>query len=82
MASSRSAERAGNLPFVELDQRYYKLLDDFEARFPAGPPSLLKADRLVVHGDVTFGAGVVVRGEVEIDASEPQRIEDGTVLGR
>jgi UTP--glucose-1-phosphate uridylyltransferase len=76
-----AASRAANLPLVELDPRFYKLLDAFEARFPSGPPSLLGADRLAVHGDVTFGAGVVVRGDVEIDASEPRRIEDGAILG-
>ena len=73
-------ERAQSLPFVELDSDYYKLLDDFEARFPDGAPSLREADRLVVHGDVTFGRDVVVRGAVEIDADEPKRLEPGTVL--
>ena len=73
-------ERADSLPFVELDSNYYKLLDDFEARFPDGAPSLRDAERLVVHGDVTFGRDVVVRGAVEIDADEPKRLEPGTVL--
>jgi UTP--glucose-1-phosphate uridylyltransferase len=73
-------ERRDRLPFVELDKRYYRLLDDFDARFPDGPPSLREADRLVVHGDVTFGAGVVVRGAVEVHAEAPMRIEPGTVL--
>ncbi|MGZ4255418.1 MAG: UTP--glucose-1-phosphate uridylyltransferase [Solirubrobacteraceae bacterium] len=73
-------ERAQSLPFVELDSDYYKLLDDFEARFPDGAPSLREAERLVVHGDVTFGRDVVVRGAVEIDADEPKRLEPGTVL--
>jgi UTP--glucose-1-phosphate uridylyltransferase len=41
-------------PLVDLDPRYYKLLADFEARFPSGPPSLVRADRLVVRGDVVF----------------------------
>jgi UTP--glucose-1-phosphate uridylyltransferase len=77
-----AAARAGNLPLVELDPRFYKLLDAFDARFPSGAPSLLAADRLAVHGDVTFGAGVLVRGDVEIDTSEPLRIEDGAVLAR
>jgi UTP--glucose-1-phosphate uridylyltransferase len=45
---------------VDLDPRFYKRLDDFEARFPAGPPSLAQAARFVVRGDVTFGAGTVV----------------------
>jgi UTP--glucose-1-phosphate uridylyltransferase len=73
-------ERAENLPYVELDSRYYKLLDRFEERFPSGPPSLREAERLVVHGDVTFGAGVVIRGAVELERDEPDRIDDGAVL--
>jgi UTP--glucose-1-phosphate uridylyltransferase len=74
------AQRSQSLPFVELDKRFYRLLDEFEARFPDGPPSLRQAQRLVVHGDVTFGAGVVVRGEVELDTDEPMQISPGTVL--
>jgi UTP--glucose-1-phosphate uridylyltransferase len=68
------------LPYVELDPRYYRLLDGFERRFPAGPPSLRAAERLTVRGDVTFGPGVVVRGAVELEADEPTRIEDGAIL--
>jgi UTP--glucose-1-phosphate uridylyltransferase len=70
----------GRLPFVELDPRHYKLIDDFERRIPEGPPSLREAERLVVHGDVTFRRGVVIRGAVEIDAQAPRVIEPGTVL--
>jgi UTP--glucose-1-phosphate uridylyltransferase len=74
-------ERAGKLPYVDLDKRVYGVLERFDAHFPAGSPSLREAQRLVVHGDVTFGADVVVRGDAEVDAEEPTRIEDGTVLG-
>jgi UTP--glucose-1-phosphate uridylyltransferase len=81
MIVSPIPERANNLPYVDLDKRFYGVIDRFEARFPAGSPSLREAERLVVHGDVTFGAGVVVRGDVELDAAEPLRIEDGAVLG-
>ncbi|MEA2213144.1 MAG: UTP--glucose-phosphate uridylyltransferase [Solirubrobacteraceae bacterium] len=73
-------ERADRLPYVELDPRYYKLIDEFERRFPSGPPSLREADRLVVHGDVTFGAGVVVRGAVELEAESPRELAAETVL--
>jgi UTP--glucose-1-phosphate uridylyltransferase len=74
-------ERAeAGMPYVELDPSYYKLMDAFDARFPDGAPSLVGAERLVVHGDVTFGAGVVVRGAVEIEAPEPRVIASGAVL--
>jgi UTP--glucose-1-phosphate uridylyltransferase len=71
-----------DLPYVELDPAFYKLMDAFEARFPEGPPSLVEASRLVVRGDVTFGAGVVVRGAVEIGTEEPRSIQAGTMLGQ
>ncbi|MGH2859301.1 MAG: UTP--glucose-1-phosphate uridylyltransferase [Solirubrobacteraceae bacterium] len=67
-------------PYVELDKRYYRLIDGFERRFPDGAPSLREAQRLVVHGDVTFAGGVRVRGAVTVDAATPMRIEAGTVL--
>jgi UTP--glucose-1-phosphate uridylyltransferase len=73
-------ERRDRLPYVELEPRFYKLLDEFEPRFPEGPPSLREAERLQVRGDFTFGAGVVVRGSVELNAEDPTRIEPGTVL--
>jgi UTP--glucose-1-phosphate uridylyltransferase len=73
-------ERVGRLPFVELDKRFYKLVDEFEARFAKGVPSLREAERLVVSGDITFGAGVVVRGAVELDAEQPSTVPDGAVL--
>jgi UTP--glucose-1-phosphate uridylyltransferase len=74
------AERRGSLPYVELDKRYYRLIDEFERRFPDGPPSLRGAERLVVDGDVTFGARVTVQGAVSLHAEKPTRIDDGAVL--
>jgi len=74
------ADRAENLPYVELDSEFYKLLDDFEQRFPDGAPSLREAERLIVHGDVTFCGGVRVRGAVELKAPEPMRIDAGATL--
>ena len=70
-------------PFVDLDPRFYKLLPGFEARFPAGPPSLKACERFVVRGDVHFGARVTARGRVELEAGdeEPLRIPDGAVIG-
>ena len=66
---------------VDLDAKYYKLLGDFEPRFPHGPPSLVGCTRLTVRGDVTFGAGVEAHGEVTVDASvDGTTVADGTVL--
>jgi UTP--glucose-1-phosphate uridylyltransferase len=75
-------ERDGDEPFVALDPEYFATIADFDARFPAGPPSLAGAERFVVHGDVTFGAGVVARGAIEIAApdGEALRVPDGAVL--
>jgi len=73
-------ERVGKLPYVELDPDFYKLLDEFEKRFPGGAPSLRDAERFVVHGDVTFDEGVRVCGAVELDVEEPTRIAAGTTL--
>jgi UTP--glucose-1-phosphate uridylyltransferase len=73
-------ERASNLPYVELDKRYYKLIDDFERRFPAGPPSLRLAERLVVSGDVTFGADMIVLGPVSVSVDHPTTLDAGTTL--
>lgn len=68
----------GPEPLVTLDGDFYKLLPDFEQRFPAGVPSLRRCQRLQVDGDVTFGAGVVITGDVEITG--PRHIPDGTEL--
>ena len=81
LTAEMAVQALGALPFVELDPSVYRLLDEFERRFPGGPPSLRSAQRLVVRGDVTFGAGVVVRGSVELDAPQPLRIADGATLG-
>jgi UTP--glucose-1-phosphate uridylyltransferase len=65
-------------PLVDLDADYFKLLADFEERFPRGAPSLVDCKRLTVRGDVRFGADVVVRGDVTIEG--PREIADGALL--
>jgi UTP--glucose-1-phosphate uridylyltransferase len=64
-------------PLVDLSSEF-KLLRDFEERFPAGPPSLRAAEALEVDGDVRFGADVVVRGRVRVEG--PAVVPDGAVL--
>ena len=79
---SRVVAKKDRLPLVDLDSKHFKLLNDFEARFPSGPPSLLQCDRLTVKGDVRFGKDVVVKGTVEISSSgsEQRVIDDGALL--
>jgi UTP--glucose-1-phosphate uridylyltransferase len=62
-------------PIVSLDPRYYRLIDDLEARFPHGAPSLVECERLAVKGDVRFGSGVVCRKEVEIHGSQSRQVQ-------
>ena len=66
-------------PSVRLSE-HYRLLGDFEARFPFGVPSMRRATSLVVEGDVTFGADVVCSGDVLVRSSAPREIPDGAVL--
>ncbi|HEY2522495.1 MAG TPA: UTP--glucose-1-phosphate uridylyltransferase [Streptosporangiaceae bacterium] len=65
-------------PVVSLDKDYYRLLPEFDKRFPSGPPSLRRCRRLRVEGDVTFGADVVIIGDVRLTG--PRHIADGEVL--
>ena len=66
-------------PLVDLDG-HFKLVGDFDRRFPAGPPSLVDADSLTVRGDVVFGAGVTVRGAVTVTTEDSLTVPDGAVL--
>jgi len=71
-------ERGGTPPVIDLDDDYYKLLRDFDARFPNGAPSLLACERIAITGDVSFGRDVTVRGAVTLRG--PRHVEDGTLL--
>ena len=67
-------------PFVQLDGTYYRLIDDLEARFPYGAPSLRNCRSLTINGDVHFGQHVVLEGDVRFDSlsDTPMRIDDHT----
>jgi UTP--glucose-1-phosphate uridylyltransferase len=69
----------GTPPVVSLDKAHFGMLRDFEARFPAGAPSLVGAERLEVRGDVTFTGPVTVRGSVTVDG--PREVGGGTLEG-
>ena len=74
-------DQAGDdVPYVSLDGDFYKLVGDFDKRFPEGAPSLRSADSFRVEGDWTFGRGVKVIGDVALASKAAQRVEGGTVL--
>ena len=76
------ADGVPSVPYVDLDSRFYKLVPDFDRRFPAGVPSLRRAERLVVEGDWTFGTDVTVLGEATLDdPGEPSTVQAGDTLG-
>jgi UTP--glucose-1-phosphate uridylyltransferase len=80
-AQMRLVPDRADAPLVELDE-HYRLLDDFDRRFPHGAPSLVGCERLSVHGDWTFGRDVRVVGRAVLtDDRSPGTIPDGLVLG-
>ena len=68
--------------FVSFDAPCYQLIDDMEARFPGGVPSLIDCERLRIVGDFKFGANVTLRGEVELINLSGEQVEigDGTTM--
>lgn len=69
-------------PTLTLDDTYYALISDLRTRFPHGAPSLLRATRLSITGDVHFGRNVTVEGHVCIRHAgpDPLHIADNTRL--
>ncbi len=67
---------------IQLDPTFYKLIDDFEARFSAGLPSLLECERLSVKGDCYFSAGIRCVGDVVLEntSDAPVQVPADTVL--
>jgi UTP--glucose-1-phosphate uridylyltransferase len=76
------ADARSCLTLIQLDPRYYKRIDDFEARFSEGAPSLRQCAQLTVQGDVSFGAGVVCKGSVRVvnQHAEGRQLPAATVL--
>lgn len=79
----RNPECRQGPPVVRLDGRYFKLIDEFDNRFPAGIPSLLNCSRFTVTGDVLFGKETSCDGDVVIENGTDEQlfIDDFTRLG-
>jgi UTP--glucose-1-phosphate uridylyltransferase len=69
-------------PVIELEPQYYQFIHLLDERFPAGPPSLLDCDKMRVSGDVRFGRGVIVRGNVHVlnETGDQVCVPEATVL--
>jgi len=63
---------------IDLDGGFYKRIDDFERRFPFGPPSLVNCNSLRIKGDFNFGSNVRMEGRVSLinSGNLPFAIED------
>lgn len=70
----RLTQAVDRVPRVDLDERYYRLVDDFEARVEV-PPSLTAATSLTVRGDWTFDRPYQVEGDLELpDRGRPSTV--------
>ncbi len=59
---------------VDLDPIFYSHIERFQERFARGAPSLVRCRRFVVRGDVHFGRGVRVWGDVRVEAPAGQAL--------
>ncbi|MCH4208554.1 MAG: UTP--glucose-1-phosphate uridylyltransferase [Bifidobacterium sp.] len=69
-------------PNVELDERYYKNINDFNERFPYSIPSLAAANSVSITGDWTFGQNVVLYSDATLeDQGRPSYVPNGEYVG-
>ena len=75
-------DRASEHLEISLDPRFYGNIDQLDARFNQGAPSLVNCRRLSVTGDVLFEKNVVIRGSVSIENPHPDQktIQAGSII--
>ncbi len=73
---------ANRIRVIDLDPDHYQHVDDLQARFPVGAPSLSKCQRFSVRGDHRFGADIAIVGSVSLvnGTDVPVEIAGGSVL--
>ncbi len=71
-------------PCIDLDSAYYGQIDQFDARFGSGIPSLKGCRALTIRGDIRFESGVSVVGSVKLTNRQPSQvvIPEGSVIDR
>jgi UTP--glucose-1-phosphate uridylyltransferase len=69
-------------PRIELDPRFYRNIDMFDARFPQGAPGLMQCTHLQLKGDILFEGGVTIIGDVTITNSNEQQaiVKSNTII--
>ncbi len=69
-------------PLISLDPEFYSRIDQFEARFPDGVPSLLACEALSIQGDIRFERSVAVKGRVRLTnpGTDQKVIAAGSIL--
>lgn len=67
---------------IDLDDRYYKTINQLKQRFAHNIPSLIDCESLKIEGNIYFGKGIVMKGEVNIisHSSKKVSIPDGMVI--
>jgi UTP--glucose-1-phosphate uridylyltransferase len=67
---------------IDLDSKHFRTVGELDLRTPHGPPSLARCKSLRVRGDVRFGRGVVLEGDVALEAPAGGRLDvpDGARL--
>ncbi|WP_415459699.1 UTP--glucose-1-phosphate uridylyltransferase [Bifidobacterium sp.] len=69
-------------PNVQLDERYYKNINDFNERFPYSIPSLAAANSVTIQGDWTFGRDVTMFADAVLsDQGRPSYVPNGEFVG-
>jgi UTP--glucose-1-phosphate uridylyltransferase len=62
----RLAPECSLAPISMLDKKFYGMIDQLQAKFPYGAPSLKYCTDWLIEGDVVFEKDVVIRGSARI----------------
>ena len=81
---TQNPERKIDNMVIDLDERYYKNIDQLKERFPHGAPSLMDCKSFKIVGDVYFGKDIAVNGTVTIfnHSAKKVTIPDGIVINK
>ena len=70
-----------SVPAIELDDQYYGGIEQLQARFERGVPSLANCTGLKLEGDLSFDSEVICEGKVSLKAQRPTLVKNGVISG-